>query len=58
MGIWVELGVFGIALGFGLWQLYDVRQARRESAARRQAAQDRQSRASPADADEPPRPLP
>lgn len=25
MGIWIELGVFAIALAFGLWQIHDVK---------------------------------
>lgn len=28
MGIWIELGVFAIALAFGLWQIHDVKKAR------------------------------
>ena len=28
MGIWIELGVFGLALAFGLWQIHDVKKAR------------------------------
>lgn len=39
MGIWVELGVFGLALAFGLWQLHDVGQERRKRAAQKQAEQ-------------------
>ncbi len=27
MGIWIELGVFGLALAFGLWQIRDVKKA-------------------------------
>ena len=27
MGIWIELGVFVLALAFGLWQIWDVKQA-------------------------------
>ena len=30
MGIWVELGVFVLALAFGLWQIHDVKKAMRE----------------------------
>lgn len=36
MGIWVELGVFVLALAFGLWQIHDVKQA--QAATRRQRA--------------------
>ena len=28
MGIWIELGVFVLALAFGLWQIHDVKKAR------------------------------
>ena len=31
MGIWVELGIFGLALAFGLWQIHDVKKAREAS---------------------------
>ena len=31
MGIWAELGIFALALAFGLWQLWDVRKAREQS---------------------------
>ena len=27
MGIWIELGVFVLALAFGLWQIRDVKKA-------------------------------
>ena len=30
MGIWLELGIFLVILGFGVWQLYDVKKAIRE----------------------------
>ena len=30
MGIWLELGIFLVILGFGVWQLYDVKQVIRE----------------------------
>lgn len=30
MGIWLELGIFLVILGFGFWQLYDVKKAIRE----------------------------
>lgn len=35
MGIWIELGVFIIALAFGVWQLIDVRRAQAETRARK-----------------------
>lgn len=28
MGIWMELGIFIVVLGWGFWQLYDVKQAK------------------------------
>jgi len=30
MGIWLELGIFLVILGFGVWQLIDVKKAIRE----------------------------
>ena len=30
MGIWIELGVFVLALAFGLWQIRDVKKAMSE----------------------------
>ena len=39
MGIWIELGVFLLALAFGLWQIHDVKKAREASARRRAEAE-------------------
>ncbi len=33
MGIWIELGVFAVALAWGLWQLHDVKKAREKTQA-------------------------
>lgn len=41
MGIWIELGIFALALAFGLWQIHDVKKAR--EATRRQREQARQT---------------
>lgn len=44
MGIWIELGIFGLVLAFGLWQIHDVGQERRKTQARKdaeRAAQDK-----------------
>ena len=38
MGIWIELGVFVLAIAFGLWQIHDVKKAR--EATRRQRAEE------------------
>ena len=27
MGIWLELGIFGLVLAFAFWQMHDVRKA-------------------------------
>ena len=40
MGIWIELGIFVLALAFGLWQIHDVKKAR--EATRRQREQEQQ----------------
>ena len=45
MGIWIELGIFAIALAFGLWQIHDVKKAR--EATRRQRELEGQQRAKP-----------
>ena len=41
MGIWVELGIFVLALAFGLWQIHDVKKARQRTQQLR--AQERQN---------------
>ncbi len=41
MGLWVELGIFGLALAFGLWQLHDVKKAREETQRRKALEQQR-----------------
>ena len=50
MGIWVELGIFGLALAFGIWQIRDVAKER----AKREAAQarERERSSSPTRADQ------
>ena len=49
MGIWVELGIFGLALAFGIWQIRDVAKER----AKREAAQaGERERSSPTRADQ------
>ncbi|MEY4976776.1 MAG: hypothetical protein RIQ97_1971 [Pseudomonadota bacterium] len=42
MGIWVELGIFVLAIAFGLWQIRDVKKAR--EATRRQREREAQAR--------------
>ena len=49
MGIWVELGIFGLALAFGIWQIRDVAKER----AKREDAQARErERSSPTRGDQ------
>lgn len=43
MGIWVELGIFVLALAFGLWQIQDVKKAQAERL--RREAEERESQA-------------
>jgi hypothetical protein len=38
MGIWIELGIFLLAIAFGFWQLRDVKKAQAERRARERAA--------------------
>jgi hypothetical protein len=47
MGIWIELGVFLIALGFGVWQLRDVKRAQSERRAREASERDGATRNTP-----------
>jgi hypothetical protein len=37
MGIWIELGIFFVAIAFGIWQLRDVKKAQAERRARERA---------------------
>jgi ABC-type nickel/cobalt efflux system permease component RcnA len=40
MGIWLEIGIFGLVLVFAIWQMHDVRKAQartREQRAQEQA---------------------
>jgi hypothetical protein len=40
MGIWIELGIFVLALAFGMWQIHDVKKAMKER--QRREAEDKQ----------------
>ena len=43
MGIWLELGLFGLVFVFAFWQMHDVRKAQeqtRQQRAREKAAQE------------------
>jgi hypothetical protein len=31
MGIWLELGIFGVVLVFAFWQMHDVRKAQEQT---------------------------
>jgi uncharacterized iron-regulated membrane protein len=51
MGIWLELGVFGLVFVFAFWQLHDVRKAQeqtRQQRAREKAQQEAESSAAAA----------
>jgi hypothetical protein len=54
MGIWLELGIFGLVFVFAFWQMHDVRKAQeqtRQQRAREKAAQesmDQEAAAKPA----------
>ena len=39
MGIWLELGIFGLVFVFAFWQMHDVRKAQEQT--RRQRAQEK-----------------
>lgn len=47
MGIWIELGVFALALAFGLWQIRDANKAREESRRQREREAARQGQQAP-----------
>ncbi len=53
MGIWLELGIFGLVFVFAFWQMHDVRKAQeqtRQQRAREKAAQEAQAAKQAADA--------
>lgn len=53
MGIWLELGIFGLVFIFAFWQMHDVRKAQeqtRQQRAREKAAQEAQKAQQEADA--------
>ena len=39
MGIWLELGIFGVVIVFGIWQMHDVRKAQAHTRQQRALAQ-------------------
>jgi hypothetical protein len=45
MGIWLELGIFGLVLIWGIWQIRDARQAHGRSVAERKAREAAQAQA-------------
>jgi type II secretory pathway pseudopilin PulG len=52
MGIWLELGIFGLVFVFAFWQMHDVRKAQeqtRQQRARDKAAQEAQEAAALSD---------
>lgn len=53
MGIWLELGIFGLVLVFAFWQMHDVRKAQERTRQQRAIEQAREARQPPA-GDDPP----
>ena len=50
MGIWLELGIFGLVFVFAFWQMHDVRKAQeqtRQQRAREKAAKEAQEPVEP-----------
>mgnify|MGYP000190309577 CR=1 FL=1 len=50
MGIWLELGIFGLVFVFAFWQMHDVRKAQeltRQQRAREKATQKAAEQAAP-----------
>jgi heme exporter protein D len=54
MGIWLELGIFGLVFVFAFWQMHDVRKAQEQTRQQRarekamQEAMDQEAAAKPA----------
>ena len=54
MGIWLELGIFGLVFVFAFWQMHDVRKAQEQTRQQRarekamQKAMDQEAAAKPA----------
>lgn len=51
MGILLELGIFVLALAFGLWQIRDVKRAREATRRQRERERERESGAPPSESD-------
>ena len=47
MGMWIELGVFVLALAFGIWQIQDVKKAREQTRRAKQNEQKKMGEESP-----------
>lgn len=54
MGIWLELGIFGLVLVFAFWQMHDVRKAQERTRQQRALEKDREA-AQPPQEESPPR---
>ena len=46
MGIWLELGIFGLVFVFSFWQMHDVRKAQEKTRQQRALEQTRKQAAS------------
>ncbi|PUE30194.1 hypothetical protein B9Z39_01320 [Limnohabitans sp. JirII-29] len=46
MGIWLELGIFGLVFVFAFWQMHDVRKAQEKTRQQRALEQTRKQAAS------------
>jgi hypothetical protein len=56
MGIWIELGIFGLVFLFAFWQMHDVRKAQeqtRQQRAREKAEQEAAAALAPSSQVEP-----
>ncbi len=49
MGIWIELGVFVLAILWAMWQFHDLKQERRRREARQRALAKAEAEAAAAD---------
>lgn len=48
MGIWIELGVFGLVFVFAFWQMHDVRKAQEQTRQQREREKAQQAADHPA----------
>ena len=53
MGIWLELGIFGLVFVFAFWQMHDVRKAQKQTRLQREREREREQAQAVTDAAKP-----